>query len=71
MAARVRRLGNYGAAKIDLLAECGTNSRLDELQAAFLGVRLDYLERWNASRPREDTRTSLAVRRRRPYATCP
>ena len=50
LAARVRRLGNYGAAEKDLFTECGANSRLDELQAAFLGVRLEYLERWNASR---------------------
>ncbi len=52
LAARVRVLGNYGAVEKDVFAERGANSRLDELQAAFLRVRIDYLERWNAARDR-------------------
>jgi dTDP-4-amino-4,6-dideoxygalactose transaminase len=47
---RIRRLRNYGAASRDELVELGTNSRLDELQAAFLRVRLSHLEEWNGRR---------------------
>jgi len=28
----------------------GVNSRLDEIQAGFLSIKLDYLEKWNADR---------------------
>ena len=52
MAARVSMLGNYGSAEKDVFAARGTNSRLDELQAAFLRVKLDHLEAWNAARGR-------------------
>ncbi len=52
MAARVSMLGNYGLAEKDMFAARGTNSRLDELQAAFLRVKLDHLEAWNAARGR-------------------
>jgi dTDP-4-amino-4,6-dideoxygalactose transaminase len=48
--ARVRRLRNYGAASRDEIADVGVNSRLDELQAAFLRVRLGRLDAWNARR---------------------
>jgi dTDP-3-amino-3,4,6-trideoxy-alpha-D-glucose transaminase len=48
--ARVRRLRNYGADERDLALEIGTNSRLDELQAAFLRVRLAHLDAWNERR---------------------
>jgi dTDP-3-amino-3,4,6-trideoxy-alpha-D-glucose transaminase len=51
-AARVSILGNYGSAEKDVFAARGTNSRLDELQAAFLRVKLDHLEKWNAQRRR-------------------
>lgn len=50
MARRVRALGNYGSEvryRHDLE---GTNSRLDELQAAFLSAKLPALDRVNASR---------------------
>ncbi len=52
VAARVSMLGNYGSAEKDVFAERGTNSRLDELQAAFLRVKLDHLAAWNAARGR-------------------
>lgn len=43
-------LRNYGQArKYEHISE-GVNSRLDELQAAFLSVRLDHLNQENASR---------------------
>jgi dTDP-4-amino-4,6-dideoxygalactose transaminase len=47
---RVRRLRNYGSASRDEMVEVGANSRLDELQAAFLRVRLAHLDAWNARR---------------------
>src|SRR6185312_15112279 len=50
LVARVRRLRNYGSAGRDEIVEVGANSRLDELQAAFLRVRLAHLETWNARR---------------------
>ena len=48
--ARVRRLRNYGASSRDETSEVGANSRLDELQAAFLRVRLARLDDWNRRR---------------------
>jgi dTDP-4-amino-4,6-dideoxygalactose transaminase len=48
--ARLRRLRNYGSAGRDEVVEIGANSRLDELQAAFLRVRLAHLDTWNARR---------------------
>jgi dTDP-4-amino-4,6-dideoxygalactose transaminase len=47
---KVRRLRNYGSTvkyKHDL---AGCNSRLDEMQAAFLRVKLTVLNQWNARR---------------------
>ncbi len=52
LAARVRAYGNYGSyEKYDHVYR-GCNSRLDELQAAFLSVKLHYLDRWNEERRR-------------------
>ena len=48
--ARIRRLRNYGSASRDEVVEVGMNSRLDELQAAFLRVRLAHLDTWNGRR---------------------
>lgn len=46
----VRALGNYGSdAKYHHVYQ-GTNSRLDELQAAFLRAKLPMLEKWNEHR---------------------
>jgi dTDP-3-amino-3,4,6-trideoxy-alpha-D-glucose transaminase len=50
VAARVRRLRSYGSAGREEVVEIGANSRLDELQAAFLRVRLAHLDDWNARR---------------------
>lgn len=52
LAARVARLRNYGSSERYRNEELGVNSRLDELQAAFLRVKLRRLEGWNASRAR-------------------
>jgi dTDP-4-amino-4,6-dideoxygalactose transaminase len=48
--AQVCRLRNYGSASREEVVESGVNSRLDELQAAFLRVRLAHLEAWNERR---------------------
>ena len=50
VAARVRKLRNYGSVERYHHQEIGFNSRLDELQAAFLSVRLRHLDSWNARR---------------------
>lgn len=50
LADRVRRLGNYGQSRRYHHDEAGGNSRLDELQAAFLRVKLQHLDAWNARR---------------------
>jgi len=50
IADRVRALGNYGSSKKYLHDFAGTNSRLDEIQAAALRVKLRYLDSWNARR---------------------
>jgi dTDP-4-amino-4,6-dideoxygalactose transaminase len=50
VAARVRRLRNYGSAKRYFSDEKGVNSRLDPIQAAVLGVKLKHLGEWNARR---------------------
>jgi dTDP-4-amino-4,6-dideoxygalactose transaminase len=52
LAERVRRLRNYGEKSKFVNVEPGLNSRLDELQAALLRVKLPLLERWNAERRR-------------------
>jgi dTDP-4-amino-4,6-dideoxygalactose transaminase len=50
LAGRVRVLGNYGSHSKYRNEIVGFNSRLDELQAAFLRTKLLYLERWNKRR---------------------
>jgi dTDP-3-amino-3,4,6-trideoxy-alpha-D-glucose transaminase len=52
LARRARRLRNYGSDTRYEFAERGVNSRLDPLQAAFLGVKLRVLQAWNARRQR-------------------
>lgn len=52
LASKMRMLGNYGSNvkyHHDLL---GNNTRLDELQAAFLDVKLTHLDHWNKERNR-------------------
>jgi len=50
IASRVRRLRNYGGTNRYEHPEVGLNSRLDEMQAAILSARLNWLERFNARR---------------------
>lgn len=50
LANKIRALGNYGSDyKYHHIIQ-GNNSRLDELQAAFLNAKLPYLEKMNAER---------------------
>ncbi|WP_291533433.1 DegT/DnrJ/EryC1/StrS aminotransferase family protein [Bacteroides sp.] len=50
LATVVRILANYGSQKKYVFKYCGRNSRLDEIQAAVLGVKLKYLIEDNAHR---------------------
>jgi dTDP-4-amino-4,6-dideoxygalactose transaminase len=50
LATRVRLLRNYGSRVKYVNEAAGYNSRLDELQAAFLRVKLRHLDDWNARR---------------------
>jgi len=50
LADKIRILRNYGSQKKYYNEVKGYNSRLDELQAAFLRVKLKKLDEWNARR---------------------
>ncbi|MFQ5656923.1 MAG: DegT/DnrJ/EryC1/StrS family aminotransferase [Candidatus Methylomirabilales bacterium] len=50
IAERVRMLRNHGTREAYRHHDLGYNSRLDEIQAAVLRVKLGHLERWNARR---------------------
>jgi dTDP-4-amino-4,6-dideoxygalactose transaminase len=52
LAERIRMLGNYGSRTKYRNELQGFNSRLDELQAAFLSEKLAKLDEWNARRAR-------------------
>ncbi|TWU32599.1 DegT/DnrJ/EryC1/StrS family aminotransferase [Novipirellula artificiosorum] len=64
LAERVRMLGNYGSRQKYNHEIVGTNSRLSELQAAFLRVRLSVLDQWN------DRRREQAAQYTRELAAC-
>ena len=50
VAARARMLRTYGELERHESVTRGMNSRLDELQAAFLEVKLGFLDEWNGRR---------------------
>ncbi|MEN6547502.1 MAG: DegT/DnrJ/EryC1/StrS family aminotransferase, partial [Armatimonadia bacterium] len=50
--ARVRALRDHGQAQRGTFSEIGYNSRLDEIQAAILNVKLKRLNKWNEARRR-------------------
>jgi len=52
LAGKVRVLRNYGSRKKYYNEMKGHNSRLDPIQAAFLRVKLKYLDEWNNRRDR-------------------
>jgi len=65
LAARVRRAGNHGQSQKYDHIELGWNSRLDELQAAILRVKLRHLPAWIEARRR------IAARYTAGLAACP
>ncbi len=52
IAQKVRYLSDYGSDYKYHHIFKGVNSRLDELQSAFLNVKLPYLDKWNTDRQR-------------------
>jgi dTDP-4-amino-4,6-dideoxygalactose transaminase len=52
VAQTLRSLRNYGAPRKHFHTDPGSNSRLDTIQAAILGVKLPYLCEWNHERYR-------------------
>lgn len=50
LAIRIRAIANYGSYEKYNHIYKGCNSRLDELQAGFLSVKLKYLDSWNNQR---------------------
>ncbi len=50
LAETIRTLANYGSSKKYVFEYCGRNSRLDEIQAAVLDVKLKYLDEDNDKR---------------------
>jgi dTDP-4-amino-4,6-dideoxygalactose transaminase len=46
----VRQYRNYGFERKNYCEVAGINSRLDELQASVLGIKLKYLDQWNHER---------------------
>ncbi|MCP5365612.1 MAG: DegT/DnrJ/EryC1/StrS family aminotransferase [Hyphomicrobiales bacterium] len=65
LAERLRMLRNYGATRKYHHEIAGTNSRLDELQAAFLRVKLKHLDHWNRRR------TEIARAYDKAFRDCP
>jgi dTDP-4-amino-4,6-dideoxygalactose transaminase len=53
LAQRLRRLRTHGGATEYEHSEVGINSRLDELQAAILNVKLSHLDKWSEERRRK------------------
>lgn len=52
LAEKVRNLGNYGSKIKYSHIEKGVNSRLDEMQATILSIKLKHLDKWNNERNR-------------------
>ena len=50
LADKLKRLRNYGRADTHTQESSGINSRLDEIQAAVLRIKLQYLDCWNERR---------------------
>ncbi len=62
LADRLRLIRNYGSRRKYDNEVPGANSRLDELQAAILRVKLDHLDEWNARRRRVADRYRAGLR---------
>jgi len=50
VAARARRIADYGLEDGECIVADGINSHLSEINAAVLQVKLEYLEQWNVAR---------------------
>lgn len=50
LAQKIRMLGNYGSKQKYVHEYQGNNSRLDEIQASILRIKLLYLDQWNKNR---------------------
>jgi dTDP-4-amino-4,6-dideoxygalactose transaminase len=50
LAKTVRTLANYGSSQKYVFDYCGYNSRMDEMQAAFLSVKIDHILEENQRR---------------------
>ncbi len=50
LAEMIRSLGNYGSSRKYVFDHCGRNTRIDEIQAAVLRVKLKYLDADNGRR---------------------
>lgn len=61
LADKVKALGNYGSDYKYHHIYKGNNSRLDEMQAAFLRVKLRYLDKWNEDRQHTAARYSEGI----------
>jgi dTDP-4-amino-4,6-dideoxygalactose transaminase len=61
LAQLIRELGNYGSLEKNVHVTAGFNSRLDELQAAILRVKLTRLDEWNGRRRQRAERYLMAL----------
>lgn len=61
VAEKVRQLHGHGAVGRDTYVAVGYNSRLDELQAALLRVKLPHVDEWNEARRRLAARYDEAL----------
>ncbi|MFM8534098.1 MAG: DegT/DnrJ/EryC1/StrS family aminotransferase [Acidimicrobiia bacterium] len=71
LAARIKRLRNGGQSKRYHHDEPGVNTRLDEMQAAILRVRLQRLPRWTDRRRTIAAAYRAALAASTPALTCP
>jgi dTDP-4-amino-4,6-dideoxygalactose transaminase len=60
---RLRSLRSHGSTKKYISEEQGWNSRLDELQAAILRVKLRHLDKWCAARCTNAARYDVSLRK--------
>lgn len=73
---KLLKLRNYGQTKKYLHETIGYNNRLDEIQAAILSVKLQYLDKWNKERNkiasvyRRGLRYSLTQEIKKGYYSC-
>lgn len=65
LAEKIRALGNYGAEQKYVHKYQGLNSRLDELQAAFLRVKLKYMDKMYLERKRVAQRYLCGIQNER------